>query len=110
MFKLLETFGKKIKDYRKLRNLSQETLAEKLDVTSKTISQWERGKSFIKIETFYKLCEVLDIKEEDLLSFPAIKTGNAFIDQLNKIAINIPPARQEQVIQILKTFVEQEQL
>ncbi len=106
MFRLLETFGKKIKDYRKLRNLSQEALAEKLDVTSKTISQWETGKSFIKPETFYKLCEVLEVGEEDLFSFPVVKTGNTFIDQLNEIALNIPPARQKQALEILKTFVE----
>lgn len=106
MVKLFENFGKKIRDYRKLKNFSQEALAEKLDVTSKTISQWERGKSFIKPESVNKLCEILQIQEEDLFTLPTSKTGNSFIDQLNDIALQISPARHKQVIQILKTFVE----
>lgn len=106
MFNLLKDFGKKIREYRTLRNLSQEALAEKLDVTSKTISQWETGKSFIKLETFYKLCTILEIKEKDLFSFPTVKTGNTFIDQLNEIALSIPPTRHKQVLEILKTFIE----
>lgn len=40
--------GNKILELRKQKNLSQEQLAEKLNVTRQTISKWELGLSLFK--------------------------------------------------------------
>ena len=37
--------GEKIRKYRKEKEISQETLAERLGVTFQAISRWERGVS-----------------------------------------------------------------
>ncbi len=60
-------FGKKVRKYRKLRGWSQEKLAEEVGVATKTISQWENGKSLLEHANLLKLYEVLGVKEENLL-------------------------------------------
>lgn len=62
-FKLI---GERIKEIRKLSNMTQEQLAEKLNVTVGYVSQCERGISKINLE---KLSEVADILQCDIAYF-----------------------------------------
>ena len=41
-----QKFGKFIKELRKKSNMTQKELGEKLNVTDKAVSKWERGLSF----------------------------------------------------------------
>ena len=50
-----------IYENRKKQKLTQEQLAEKLNLSNKTISKWERGLSYPDILIVPLLCEVLDI-------------------------------------------------
>lgn len=59
--------GKFIAECRKEKNLTQEQLAEKLNVTSKSISRWENGKTMPDITLFELLCEELNISIDELL-------------------------------------------
>ena len=43
---------------RKKLNISQEELAEKLDVTRQAVSKWESGNGYPEIEKLIKLSEV----------------------------------------------------
>lgn len=62
---LLETdkikIGKKIKEYRKLRNLTQSQLAELVDLNEKQIYRIESGLNYPTYTTFAKLLKVLEI-------------------------------------------------
>lgn len=53
--------GEKIRARRKQLGLSQESLAERLHVSPKTISSWENGKSAIKLENAKPLSDELEI-------------------------------------------------
>ncbi len=53
--------------YRKRKDLTQESLAEKLHVTAKAVSKWERGLSFPDISLLIPLSEILEISLYDLL-------------------------------------------
>lgn len=59
--------GKYISDNRK-KGLSQKELAERLNITDKAISKWERGLSFPDISILIPLSETLDITLYDLLT------------------------------------------
>lgn len=61
-------FGKLISTLRKEKNMTQKELAEKLNITDKAVSKWERDLSCPDINTISKLAEVLNISVEDLLS------------------------------------------
>ena len=56
-----------IKDLRKKKNMTQDELAEKLNVTRQAVSNWENGKTQPDIETLTRLAEVFDVSVERLI-------------------------------------------
>ncbi len=54
---------------RKLKKLSQETLAEQAGVSRQTLSKWETGESLPDIEKARILADVLEVSLDDLLSY-----------------------------------------
>ena len=63
-----EKIGKFIAKSRKEQNLTQEELAEKLNITYKAVSKWECGKSLPDASIMLDLCNILKINVNDLLS------------------------------------------
>lgn len=56
----------KIKKYRKTKNITQEELANELEVTRKTLNLIENNKILPKVDVAYKICLILDITIEKL--------------------------------------------
>lgn len=63
-----ETIGNRITKYRKLKNLTQEALAEQLGISSQAVSKWENDLSCPDISLVPKLCGVLGITTDELLT------------------------------------------
>ena len=59
--------GSFIAERRKLKSLTQAQLAEKLNITDRAVSKWERGRSLPDAAIMLELCEILDITVNDLL-------------------------------------------
>ena len=59
--------GEKILQLRKKMGLSQEELAEKLNVTRQTISKWETNQSSPDFEKIVPLCDLFEITTDELL-------------------------------------------
>ena len=53
---------------RKAKKLTQAKLAEKLFVSEKTVSKWENGKGLPDTNLLHKLCEILEVSLNELLS------------------------------------------
>ncbi len=60
--------GEKILKMRKEHNLSQEQLAEKLNVSRQTISNWENGKFYPDIDGLVNLSKCFNVSLDNLLS------------------------------------------
>lgn len=60
--------GSFIASERKVKKLTQAKLAEKIFVSEKTVSKWENGKGIPDTNSLYKLCEVLEVSINELLS------------------------------------------
>lgn len=60
--------GKKIIEMRKNKNLSQEQLAETLNVSRQTISNWENGRFYPDIDALVKISKYFNIALDDLLA------------------------------------------
>lgn len=54
---------------RKLNNLSQEELADKLQVSRQTLSKYETGESLPDIEKCKMLAEIFDVSLDDLVNY-----------------------------------------
>ncbi|MDE5943326.1 MAG: helix-turn-helix domain-containing protein [Clostridia bacterium] len=60
--------GKFIQEIRKEHSLTQRELAEKLNVSDKTISKWETGNGLPEVSLMLPLCSLLEISVNELLS------------------------------------------
>ena len=63
-----EKIGKFIARIRKEKNMTQQELAKKLNITDRAISHWENGRSMPDAGIMLELCKLLDINVNELLS------------------------------------------
>ena len=71
--------GDRIKEARKTRGLTQDQLAEILDVSVEFVGQIERSQRLPSMQIFIKLIEVLNVSADYLLR-DSISTGQLFGD------------------------------
>ena len=60
--------GDNIRNNRKINNMSQEELAEKLDVTRQSVSLWESGQTQPSLDNIIALSKIFGISTDDLLT------------------------------------------
>ena len=60
--------GEKLYELRKEKHMSQEEVAEKLDVTRQTISKWETNMSTPDFDKIKPLCDLYEITADELLT------------------------------------------
>lgn len=65
----MNTLGNKIKELRKKKGMSQESLAEAANVNLRTIQRIEKGESEPRGKTLNLICEVLEVNVEDILNY-----------------------------------------
>ena len=63
----MKSMGETIASLRKQKGMTQNELAEKMNVTDKAVSKWERDLSCPDIHTISKLADILDVSVEELL-------------------------------------------
>ena len=59
--------GERLFELRKTKNLTQDEVAEKLNVTRQTVSKWETNQSTPDFDKILPLCELYEISTEELL-------------------------------------------
>ena len=77
--------GEKIKRIRRQRNLTQEELAEMIDISPRSLSNIEVGTCFVKSDTLEKIIECLGISTEELFANEHIKTKEELIVEIEKL-------------------------
>lgn len=73
--------GEKLFELRKGKNLSQEEVAEKLNVTRQTVSKWETNQSTPDFDKIIPLCELFEIGAEELLTGKKVGNQNQEIQE-----------------------------
>lgn len=63
-----KSLGQMISSLRKEKGMTQNDLAEKMNVTDKAVSKWERDLSYPDINSIPRLAETLDVSVEELLN------------------------------------------
>ena len=62
-----QSFGSMIQEMRKEAGMTQAELAERMGVTDKAVSKWERDISFPDINTIPKLAEIFNVSVDELM-------------------------------------------
>ncbi len=87
-----KTTGEIISSKRHEKGFTQKELAEKLNVTDKAVSKWERDVALPDINTIPKLAEILDISIEELIKAnPQKNTKNRKTDYLIDLILKAVP-------------------
>lgn len=89
-----EKIGRFIADCRKEKGLTQASLAEKLFVTDRAVSKWETGKSIPDSSIMLKLCDVLGINVNELLTGEKIEKSS-YNGQAEKNLINLKQEKEK---------------
>ncbi len=84
-----EKFGTFLSEMRKEKNMTQKELAEKLFVSDKTVSKWERGASMPNVALLIPIAEVLEITVTELLRGERMEENKTLdTDEVESILIN----------------------
>lgn len=83
--KLTKNFGKRLKEIRKRKGLSQQQLAELVGMEStNNISKLESGEQLLK-KNLEKICEVLNVDVKELFDFGHLKNRSEIIKEITQV-------------------------
>lgn len=84
---LLKAMGKRICERRKFLGLTQEQLAERIGVSVQMISNLELGKKAIRPENLVKICSVLTVSSDFILTGKKnADDKNILMDKINSLS------------------------
>lgn len=63
-----------IREWRRVKDLTQDSVAEALGVSVNTLKRWEDDSSQITIANCYKLASILGVRFEDIIFIPNLST------------------------------------
>ena len=79
-------FGKRLRELRTAKMLTQETVAELIDIKPENYSRIENGLSFPKPENIVKLSKVLDVEIAELFQFSHLNDYDKILEAIvNKL-------------------------
>ena len=103
----LQVVGHRIKMARESKNLSQEDLAELVDLSPTHISVIERGVKVTRLDTFVAIANALEVSADSLLvdvvDQSVIGVTNKLYDMLSKL----PKKEQERIMKAVSVLVEE---
>ena len=70
-----KSMGEIISTLRREKGMTQKDIADKLGITDKAVSKWERDIAFPDTATIPKLAEILEINVEELMQAKAVPTN-----------------------------------
>lgn len=98
--------GARIKAARERAGMTQDELAEALDMSSTHISVIERGVKSPRLDTFVNIANVLHVSTDMLLRDVVENSSEGIASELSSQISNLPPKEQERVFAVLRTLIE----
>ena len=80
-----QTFGNMVAALRREKGMTQLELAEKMGVTDKAVSKWERDLSFPDVSSIPKLAEIFDVTVDELIQVKADTKGTGSDSKISQI-------------------------
>ena len=100
----IKKFGEKIKYYRKKCGLTQEKLAEKIDLSCRSLSFLECGVNFVTAETLDKICKTLNVTPKQLFDFEYYPKSKNLKEDISALIEN-NPEKLSDIYKILNGFL-----
>ena len=100
--------GSRIKQARLAKNMTQEDLADKIDISVAFLSRVERGNSHINLKRLNQLCGLLDVSEGYLLNGASSSSENYLDKEFTDLIKSVSPEKQKLIYNVAKTIAETE--
>ena len=84
-----QTLGMMISSLRKEKGMTQLELAEKMGVTDKAVSKWERDLSYPDINSIPKLAEIFGVSVDELMQVKTVTKENISKNKIDGIVDTI---------------------
>ncbi|MEX1029121.1 MAG: helix-turn-helix transcriptional regulator [Paenibacillaceae bacterium] len=94
--------GKRIRMERNKLNMTQETLAEKVDLSDAYIGQIERGERKLSLHALIKLSNALGVTVDYLLHDYIEIDDDGFINQIKQIMLHRSPKEKQMMLDMIK--------
>ena len=102
----LKLFGMRMKELRAVRNLSQEQLAEKADISPKYMSRIEMGLHFPSFNIITKLANALQVEAKDFFEFThEAKNTRELKEMISNLLKEADEERLRLALKILRALV-----
>ena len=98
-------FGQRIRKLRKARGLSQENLAEMLDISVTHMSHIETANTKMSFSLIIKIAEILDVSL-DYLVYDKDRNENSFSQQIAEITSNCSDKDKRIILDTVKAMVD----
>jgi len=101
-----ELLGERIRELRKIRGLTQEQLAELVDVEQKHVSRLELGKSFPTIERLEKIAVALNVQLRDFFEFIHLADPDTRTNSINEMLKGLNEDNQKIAYKVFRGIIK----
>lgn len=99
------TLGERILKYRKKAGISQEELADKLNVTRQSISLWETDQTLPSLDNLIALADIFGISMDELCGRETVNKIAEKIEAVDNAVDDVPDAKSIKKTKIYKTLL-----
>lgn len=97
--------GQRIKYFRKAKKLTQEQLAEIVNMEPNSISIIESGRNFPTLNSLEKIAKALNVELNILFRYNLNKTNDEIIDNINLELAKLNNEKLEKVLLFIEDFI-----
>ncbi|MDE6501941.1 MAG: helix-turn-helix domain-containing protein [Ruminococcus sp.] len=102
----MTSIGKNIRHFRNLKNISQESLAEKTDLSTNYISMIERGEKIPSLTSLIRIANALEVTSDMLLCDLVTKSycvkNSLIMDRISELS----KQEQQRIYAVIETLLE----
>ncbi len=98
--------GNRIKEAREQAHLTQEDLAEIVDISPTHMSVIERGAKTPRLDTFVKIVNALKLSSDALLQDVVPPVSDSIISELSIRIGSLPPKEQNRILNAIRALTE----
>lgn len=98
--------GNRIKKAREDKGITQEFLAESMDVSNAYISKIERGRTPVNLDNLSKICAVLETSTDYILRGTNTSNNDYMRNEIIDLLEGCSPEKIKLIVQVIKPIVE----
>lgn len=99
--------GQRLKQARLSKNLTQEDLAEQIDISVAFLSRVERGNSHINLKRLTQICKLLDVDEGYILNGVSSTSENYLTKEFSDLLQKCTPEKQRLIYDIAQVIASE---